>query len=51
MKISNRIVSINFKNGNLDLESVKKFDEELIILNNHLKNSIKTYHNLWKKLQ
>ncbi len=42
MKISNRIVSINFKNGNLDLESVKKFDEELIILNNHLKNSIHT---------
>jgi hypothetical protein len=36
-KTSDRIVLINHKRGNVDLESVKKFDEELVVLNASLR--------------
>ena len=42
---------INNKRGNLDLESVKKFDEKLITLQNQLKESVKAYYSLWSNLK
>jgi hypothetical protein len=51
MKTHDKIISMNFKRGNIDLESVKEFDEQLISLNDYLRSSVKMYHNLWKQLQ
>ena len=45
-----KIMEINNKRGNLDLESVKVFDERIITLQIQLKDSVHLYYSLWKNL-
>lgn len=45
-----KIISMNGKLGNIDLESVKLFDEKTTILHLKLRESVKNYFSIWKYL-
>lgn len=41
---------MNAKLGNLDLESVKLFDEKTTLLHVKLRDSVKNYFSIWRYL-